>query len=76
MFAVRYFRECVILVPVRCRLGSRHFKRDKYEKNMNFVLKPPGCKLRRLILKKVCAKIKKVIYKDLALRKAYLYVGE
>ena len=48
----------------------------KYEKNMNFILKPPGCKLRRLILEKLCAKMKKVICKHLASRKAYLYVGE
>ena len=51
-------------------------KYKKYEKNMNFVLKPPGPVLRRLILKKVYDKIKTVICKQTTLRKAYLYIGE
>ena len=42
---------------------------------MNFVLKPPGPVLRRLILKKVYDKIKTVICKQTTLRKAYLYIG-
>lgn len=48
----------------------------KYEKNMNFVLNPPGPVLRRLILKKVYDKMETVICKQTTLRKAYLYIGE